>query len=245
MIRSPKRWITVNAQASKRAYAATIPISPPKPPKPPPPPADPNRAYTPRKSALYAEYSSAVQNSPFFLILGHENFSVAKFTALRKELAKVNPTTCESTPARISVIRHAIFGAAVKSTQPRAMPLLAAVQGPAAMLAFPTLDPPQLKSILRALERAVPKAKSEQSSAPRPTLRIIGGYVDGQVMQPEGLQNLSNLPTLDTLRAQLVGLLSAPAAQIAGVLDQARGGRLSRTLDGLRASLEESSKKEV
>ncbi|KAG8767840.1 hypothetical protein FRC12_006007 [Ceratobasidium sp. 428] len=224
-----------------RGYATAIPISPPKPPKPPPPPADPNRIYTSRKAALYTEYTSIVGDSPFFLVLGHENFSVAKFTTLRKELARVKPSVGEQAPAKLSVIRHAIFGAAVKSAEPQAAPLLTALEGPAAVLAFPTLDPPQLKSILRTIDRAVPKATPQPGAAPAPVLRLVGAYVDGRVLRPDGVQNLSTLPTLETLRAQLIGLLSAPAAQLAGVLDQARGGRLSRTLEGLRESLEEGT----
>ncbi|KAG8710819.1 hypothetical protein FRC08_016677 [Ceratobasidium sp. 394] len=238
---SSSRFINRCIYQFSRAYATNIPLSPPKPPKPPPPPANPNRIYTPRKSALRAEYTNIIHRSPFFLVLGHENFNVAKFTALRKELAKIKPTSGGSAPAKLSVIRHAIFEAAVKSTQPGATPLLSAVRGPAAVLAFPTLDPPQLKSILRTLDRAVPKSKPEPGAAPSPALRILGAYVDGRVLRPDGVQSLSTLPTLETLRAQLVGLLSAPAAQLAGVLDQARGGRLSRTLEGLRASLEEET----
>lgn len=226
-----------------RGYATTIPVAPPKPPKPPAPPVDPNRIYTSRKSSLHTEYSTLVQKSPFFLLLGHQNFTVAKFTTLRKDLAKLKPSAAlahHQPSAKLSVIRHAIFGAALKSSQPRAVPLLSSVQGPTAMLAFPTLDPPQLKAVLRMIDRAIPKP--QPGAHPGPSLKVIGAYVDGRVLQPAGIQALSTLPSLDTLRAQLVGLLSAPAAQIAGVLDQARGGRLSRTLDGLRASLEESSK---
>ncbi|KAG8738293.1 hypothetical protein FRC10_007069 [Ceratobasidium sp. 414] len=224
-----------------RAYATNIPVSPPKPPKPPPPPADPNRIYTPRKSSLRAEYTRIVNHSPFFLVLGHENFSVAKFTALRKELAKIKPTSDGYHPAKLYVIRHAIFGAAVKSAQPLATPLLSTVRGPTAVLAFPTLDPPQLKYILRTLDRAVPKSAPGPGAPPSLSLKILGAFVDGRVLRPDGVRSLSTLPTLETLRAQLVGLLSAPAAQLAVVLDQARGGRLSRTLDGLRASLEEDA----
>lgn len=230
------------SRVARRGYATTIPISPPKPPKPPAPPADPNRIYTSRKSSLHSEYSNLIQSSPFFLLLGHQNFTVAKFTTLRKDLAKLKPSATPAPnqpPARLSVIRHAIFGAAVKSSQPRAAPLLSSIQGPTAVLAFPTLDPPQLKAVLRTIDRAIPKSQS--GAAPGPSLKVIGAYVDGRVLQPAGIQTLSTLPTLDTLRAQLVGLLSTPAAQLAGVLDQARGGRLSRTLEGLRASLEENS----
>jgi ribosomal protein L10 len=244
---SPSR-ITLEAlpRVSRRGYATAIPLAPPKPPKPPAPPADPNRIYTPRKSALHAEYSSTIQDSPFFLILGHENFSVAKFTTLRKELAKIKPSKdvpLNQPPARLSVIRHAIFGAAIKSAQPRALPLVSNVQGPAAILAFPSLDPPHLKSVLRVIDRSIPKSSQAQGQdGPKPKLQVLGAYAEGRVFQLEGVKHLSTLPTLDTLRAQLVGLLSAPAAQLAGVLDQARGGRLSRTLEGLRMSLEEKEK---
>ncbi|CAE7214740.1 unnamed protein product [Rhizoctonia solani] len=233
-------------RASHRWYATTIPHAPPKPPKPPAPPADPNRIYTARKTALHSEYSAAIQNSPFFIILGHQNFSVAKFTALRKDLAKIKPSKgapVDQPPTKLSVIRHAIFGAAVKSTRPQATPLISSIQGPAAILTFPNLDPPYLKSALRVIERAVPKSRQgEPVDHSKPKLHVIGAYTEGRVFQSAAIQNLSTLPTLDTLRAQLVGLLSAPAAQIAGVLDQARGGRLSRTLEGLKASLEENEK---
>jgi hypothetical protein len=45
------------------------------------------------------------------------------------------------------------------------------------------------------------------------------------------------LPDLDTLRAQIVGLISAPAAQLSGVLSAAAGGQLSRVLEGLKVKL--------
>ena len=52
-------------------------------------------------------------------------------------------------------------------------------------------------------------------------------------------EDVAKLPTSDVLRAQLVGLLSAPSAQLAAVLSQASGGTLARTLEGLKKSLEE------
>ncbi|KAB5590719.1 hypothetical protein CTheo_5841 [Ceratobasidium theobromae] len=233
-------------QISRRGYVTAIPLAPPKPPKPPPPPPDPNRIYTSRKTALSSDYNTIIQNSPFFLVLGHQNLSVARFTALRKDLAKIKPS--QSAPpnqstAKLSVIRHAIFGSVIKSTQPQTASLITSIHGPAAILAFSSLDPPHLKSVLRTIDRAIPKPrKGEAPQKSPPSIQIIGAFAEGRVFQHEGVRDLSTLPSLDTLRAQLVGLLSAPAAQLAGVLDQARGGRLSRTLEGLRASLEESAK---
>jgi ribosomal protein L10 len=74
-----------------------------------------------------------------------------------------------------------------------------------------------------------------------PELKVMGAIIENRVLLPENLQDISKLPTLDTLRAQIVGLLSAPAAQLAAILSEASGGKLARTLEGLKKGLEESS----
>ncbi len=56
------------------------------------------------------------------------------------------------------------------------------------------------------------------------------------VSTPEILE-IGKLPELDTLRAQLVGLLEMPSQQTIGVLSQAAGGSLIRTLQGLEGNL--------
>ena len=63
--------------------------------------------------------------------------------------------------------------------------------------------------------------------------------MEGRVFVKSGLEQVAKLPTLDTVRAQIVGLLSAPAAQLSGVLSMASGGQLARTLEGLKKGLEE------
>ena len=56
---------------------------------------------------------------------------------------------------------------------------------------------------------------------------ILGGALGPQTLNLEGVKALSELPSLDALRAQLLGLLQTPATRIAGVL-QAPGGQLAR-----------------
>lgn len=58
-------------------------------------------------------------------------------------------------------------------------------------------------------------------------LVIIGGALGTQTLNADGVKALAELPSLDTLRAQLVGLISTPATRIAGVL-QAPAGQLAR-----------------
>ena len=56
---------------------------------------------------------------------------------------------------------------------------------------------------------------------------ILGGALGVQTLTPDGVKALSELPSLDALRAQLLGLIQTPATRIAGVL-QAPAGQLAR-----------------
>lgn len=58
-------------------------------------------------------------------------------------------------------------------------------------------------------------------------LTIVGGALGEQLLDVSGVQALAKLPSLDELRAKLVGLLQAPATKVAGVL-QAPAGQLAR-----------------
>ncbi|KAJ7150363.1 hypothetical protein C8R46DRAFT_1124765 [Mycena filopes] len=170
----------------------------------------------------------------------------------------------------LTVIRSGIFGAALRDfpsvDNADVMRMTDGVTGALAVLSLPVLDPPQLKSILRTFDRNVPprKAKTEEelqreldakNADPAnpgrrikrsrqivdPELRVLGALLDGQILLPERVRHVADLPTLQTLREQLVGLLSSPATQLAMVLSEAGGGRLARTLEGLKKGLEETS----
>lgn len=61
-------------------------------------------------------------------------------------------------------------------------------------------------------------------------LVILGGALDGEVMDLAQVSALAKLPSLDELRAKIVGMISTPATRIAGVL-QAPAGQLARVLN--------------
>jgi hypothetical protein len=136
--------------------------------------------------------------------------------------------------------------------------------GGLAILTLPSFNPLQLDAILRIMDRTVapriPLTQAELDAkekelkadpvtpgrAPQkvkqilqPELKLLGALIDGRVLSAQGIQAVSRLPTLETLRAQLVGLLSAPTAQLAAVMSQASGGKLARTLEGFKKCLEE------
>jgi len=58
---------------------------------------------------------------------------------------------------------------------------------------------------------------------------ILGGVVGTTTMDANGVKALATLPSLDALRAKIVGLLVAPATKIAGVV-QAPAGQLARVI---------------
>ncbi len=59
---------------------------------------------------------------------------------------------------------------------------------------------------------------------------IVGGMMGAQVLDVAGVDALAKLPSLDQLRAKLVGLLQAPATKIAGIV-QAPAAQLARVLN--------------
>lgn len=75
---------------------------------------------------------------------------------------------------------------------------------------------------------AVPKTLVEYARR-NEKLVIVGGGLGSVVLDAAAVKALAELPSLDVLRAQLVGLLQTPAARLVGLL-QAPGGQLARAL---------------
>jgi large subunit ribosomal protein L10 len=57
--------------------------------------------------------------------------------------------------------------------------------------------------------------------------KIIGGALSGKVLNEMEIETLSKLPSLDELRAKIIGIISTPATRIAGIM-QAPAGQLAR-----------------
>lgn len=58
---------------------------------------------------------------------------------------------------------------------------------------------------------------------------VLGGALGSQMLDVSGVKALSELPSLDALRASLLGMLTTPATRIASIL-QAPGGQIARVL---------------
>ena len=49
-------------------------------------------------------------------------------------------------------------------------------------------------------------------------LKIVAGFMDGKVLEAKDVAQIATLPTLDEARANIVGILSAPAQKILSIL---------------------------
>ncbi|TDL20890.1 hypothetical protein BD410DRAFT_750151, partial [Rickenella mellea] len=235
------------------------------------------RRFDERKTFLYNQYARllASSSSSPILFLEHTNFRAQSLIKLRRDIAAAStqhvPTlsgniSTKDTPAKLSVITTSLFGVALRDYAPldqkASKEIEKMVKGGLAVLTLPTLNPPQLQAIVRALERAVPPkvaqtpeelAKEASAEADAyvpgrrqkrirkrytPELTVLGAIIEGRVFSVQGVKDVAGLPTLETLHAQIVGLLSSPATQLAAVLSEASGGRLARTLEGFKKGLE-------
>ncbi|KAI9445401.1 hypothetical protein H4582DRAFT_1915263 [Lactarius indigo] len=214
----------------------------------------------------YLRLFESTAHSPL-IFLQHNKFSRRLASRHAPSLANPGPNPAPSALPTLSVIRTSLFGVALRDFAPidakSSEEIAQTVQGGLAVLSLPAFNPPQLQAILRALQRSAPKPKPptaeelkqaaalEAQDPPNPgrrakrsrkilepELMLMGALIEGRVFKAEGVNEVAKLPTLGTLHGQIVGLLSSPGAQLAAVLSEASGGKLSRTLEGLKQSLE-------
>jgi large subunit ribosomal protein L10 len=86
---------------------------------------------------------------------------------------------------------------------------------------------------------AVAKAAVDYSKA-NDRFVLVGGSLGERVLDPDGVRALADLPSLDELRARLVGMISTPATRVAGVL-QGPAGQVARVFAALARKEQEAA----
>jgi large subunit ribosomal protein L10 len=140
------------------------------------------------------------------VVVTHQTgLSVAEVTQLRQQM--------RSAGARYRVTKNRLMRRALEGTEfENLSPLFT---GPTA-IAF-SQDP-------------VAAARAAVAYANRNTkLTIVGGGLQGQLLDEAAIKALATLPSLDELRSKIIGLLNAPATKLA-VLLQTPAGQLARVL---------------
>lgn len=215
-------------------FASTSAVRQPKTPNPP----TSERIYTDRKTYLYDYYTHLLQTSQLVLLFQHDNLSVSDLQKIRQGMAKIAPPPPKSsedapTPrASLTILRTGILSAL---TRHQSIPF-PKLKGQTALLTSPTLSPKYMSQILTSINRTIKKNQRESTKdqlVKQPELKLLFGYMEGrQLLEVGDVDKLGKLPDLDGLRSQLVGLLEMRGRELVGVLGQAGGGGLVRTLQG-------------
>ncbi|RKP25694.1 hypothetical protein SYNPS1DRAFT_22391 [Syncephalis pseudoplumigaleata] len=219
----------------------------------------PNQPFPERKEYLFTHYrdmlSPASQSAAGgMLVLQHNNMTAAELVALRSDLrtafASNTGAPASSSPAVpmgadptavLEVVRVAIMRAALPR-QTRLDELRSWLCGPTCVvrLAADTTtaaSPDDDATTPMVASPAVIKRVLGVLSKHR-KLILLGGRFEQQWFAAEGIRRVSELPDIHTLRAELVGLLSAPAQQLSSLLGRVPGD-LARTLEAHQKNLQE------
>ncbi|OGL02505.1 MAG: 50S ribosomal protein L10 [Candidatus Rokubacteria bacterium RIFCSPHIGHO2_12_FULL_73_22] len=125
----------------------------------------------------------------------YRGLTVQQLGDLRKQLRAVS--------AEYKVVKNRLARLAISSSELEG--LARHLSGPTGII-FSKQDPVAVAKALHTF------ARTNQA------LAIKAGYVEGKMLQPDGLKALADLPSRETLRAQLVGAIQGPLAQLVGLL---------------------------
>jgi large subunit ribosomal protein L10 len=155
------------------------------------------------KHAFVASLAAVFDETSMVVVTQNNGLTVADVTKLRRQMREAGAT--------YKVAKNRLALLALDGTQFDGIKPL--MTGPTA-LAW-SRDP------VAVAKTAIDFAKTNDKFV------VLGGALGNQMLDASGIKALSELPSLDALRAKILGLLNAPATKIAGVL-QAPGGQLAR-----------------
>ena len=158
-----------------------------------------------QKREFVAEMHNVFENTGVIVVAHYSGLTVSEMTDLRGRMREAG--------ANLKVAKNRLAKLALEGTD---------VSGATDLFKGPTVvaysDDP-----IAAPKAAAAFAKQNDK------LIILGGAMGTTVLDASGVKALAELPSLDELRAKLVGMISTPATRIAQVL-QAPGGQVARVL---------------
>ena len=156
-----------------------------------------------QKRELVADLAKTLADVGVVVITRNHGLSVAQVTDLRRRMREAG--------ARYKVTKNRLARIALEGTPYQAIGDL--LVGPVGLAT--SADP------VAAAKVAVEFAKTSDK------FEIVGASMAGTMLDLNGVKALAELPSLDELRAKLVGLLNAPATKIAQ-LSTAPAAKLAR-----------------
>jgi len=148
------------------------------------------------KKLLTGEYIARLNASPFFIVVGYTGLKVAHLTELRKRLAQAG--------AEVHIVKNTVFSVAAKEAG--ISDLNGSLAGQLAVVTG--------KKEISAAAKAVKNFAAEFDK-----LKTKFGYMGNQRLDEATILALADLPSLDVLRAKLLGLFNAPATKLVTLIN--------------------------
>ena len=168
------------------------------------------------KQQSITELNEVFKASNVVVVAHYSGLSVAQMQTLRRQMKQAGAT--------VKVAKNRLAKIALKDTDVAAIaPLL---KGPT-VLAY-SGDP------VAAPKVAVEFAKANEA------LVILGGAMGKTALDADGVKALASLPSLDELRAKLVGLIQAPATKLAQ-LANAPAAKVARVVQAYASKSDEAA----
>ena len=158
------------------------------------------------KQFITKEYLDRLNASPFFIVVDYQGLKVARMTELRKRLHKAG--------AEMHVVKNSVFR-------------LAAKEAGVADLGSTLVGQLAVVTGQRDVSTAAKVVKGFHTEFERPKIKFA--FLNNKRIETPEIMALADLPSLDVLRAKLLGLLNTPATQLLRVL-QAPGEQLARVI---------------
>jgi large subunit ribosomal protein L10 len=155
------------------------------------------------KAEAIAELNQIFKDASLMVVTRQSGLTVQEVTDLRRKIRAAG--------ASYKVAKNRLTLRALEGTPFKALGSL--FKGPTA-IAY-SKDPVAAAKVVSAF------AKDNEK------LSIVGGALGENTLDVAGVQALASLPSLDALRATIIGLLQAPATKVAGVL-AAPAGQVAR-----------------
>ena len=163
------------------------------------------------KEDLVASLHKTFEDSTIVVVTHYSGLTVAEMGDLRAQMREAG--------ASFKVTKNRLTRRALEGT--KYQPLESLFTGPTA-IAYSD-DP------VAAAKAAVNFAKGNEK------LIVLGGALGEEQLDLASIRSLASLPSMDELRAKIVGMISTPATRIAGVL-QAPAGQIARVISAHSAS---------
>jgi large subunit ribosomal protein L10 len=163
-----------------------------------------------QKSELVAELNRTFTETSVVVVTRNLGLTVAQSTVLRNKIREAG--------ASFQVAKNRLARIAAEGTPYTSLSDL--LTGPTALATSP--DP------VAAAKVVVEFAKTNDK------LEIVGGAMGDTILDVNGVKQLASLPSLDELRAKIVGLVQAPATKVVQIV-QAPAGQLARVFGAYAA----------